>query len=160
MSQGYLKAEVRSTNCAVANHEADRWFFGQNAGLDFRPQDPVNDLNNFIINVPTSAAVMADSTGKVLLYSDGIRVYNTQAQIMANGDGLHGFVGYTMPVLIVPKPGSDSIYYVFTTHRPKQNVNDPQTVYGLEYNQISLTRNGGAGEVTIKNKELIPPEVS
>jgi gliding motility-associated-like protein len=159
-SQTYLKAEVRGTNCPIADHEADRWYFGQNAGLDFRGQDPVADMTNFLLNIPTSAAVMSDSNGIVLLFTDGIKVYNHQGQVIANGDGLHGFVGYTMPVLIVPKPGSDSVYYVFTTHRPKQNANDPQTVYGLEYNEVKMNRNGGAGEVTIKNKVLLPPEVS
>jgi gliding motility-associated-like protein len=65
-----------------------------------------------------------------------------------------------MPVIIVPRPDSDSIYYIFTTHRPKQNDNDPGPIYGLEYNQVSLNRNGGLGEITIKNKELLPAEVS
>ena len=159
-AQGYLKAEVRKTNCPLADHEADRWFFGQNAGLDFRGQDPVADLTNFMLNVLTSPAIISDSNGVVLLYSDGLRVYNHQAEVIMNGDNLHGFSGNTMPVLIVPKPGSDSIFYVFTTYRPKQNANDPMTVYGLEYNEVNLNRNGGAGEVTIKNKVLLPPEVS
>jgi gliding motility-associated-like protein len=159
-SQGYLKAEVRNTNCTVANHEADRWFFGQNAGLDFRSQDPEPDPSNYVLNVPTSPAVMADSNGNILFYTDGIKVYDRHANVMPNGDGLHGFVGYTMPVLIVPKPGSDSIYYIFTTHRPKQNASDPQTVYGLEYNEVNLNRNGGDGEITRKNKVLLQPEVS
>jgi gliding motility-associated-like protein len=160
LSQGYLKAELRSTNCDVANHEADRWYFGQNAGLDFRAQEPEFDPSNYMLNIPTSPAVMADSNGNVLFYTDGNKVYDRSAHVMPNGDGLHGFVGYTMPVLIVPKPGSDSIYYIFTTHRPKQNANDPQTVYGLEYNEVNMNRNGGLGDITRKNKVLLDPEVS
>ncbi len=160
ISQGSFKAEVRNTNCPVASHEADRWYFGQNAGLDFRNQDPVYDPTNYMMNIPTSPAVMADSNGNILFYTDGSKIYNRAGQIMANGDGLHGFVGYTMPVIIVPKPKSDSIYYVFTTHRPKQNQYDPQTIYGLEYNEINLNRAGGLGEVTQKNVVLLQPEVS
>jgi len=160
LSQGYLKAELRFTNCSLASHEADRWFFGQNAGLDFRTQDPEADITNYLLNVPTSPAVMADSMGNILFYTDGIRVYDRLGNLMPNGDGLHGFAGYTMPVLIVPKPGSDTIYYIFTTHRPKQNANDPQTVFGLEYNEVNLNRNGGLGDITRKNKVLLQPEVS
>jgi gliding motility-associated-like protein len=160
LSQGYLKAEVRSTNCDVANHEADRWYFGQNAGLDFRPQDPVADMTNFLLNIPTSPAVMADSNGNILFFTDGIKVFDRMGQMMPNGDGLHGFVGYSMPVLIVPKPESDSVYYIFTTGRPKMNANDPQTVYGLEYSEVNLNRNGGLGDITKKNKILLQPEVS
>jgi len=159
-SQGYLKAELRNTNCPVSSNEADRWFFGQNAGLDFRAQDPVYDPTNYLLNIPTSPAVAADSSGNILFFTDGIKVYDRVGQLMPNGDGLHGFVGYTMPVLIVPKPGSDSVYYIFTTHRPKQNPSDPQTVYGLEYNEVNLNRNGGSGDITLKNKVLLPPEVS
>ncbi|MBW6460981.1 MAG: hypothetical protein K0B08_10455, partial [Bacteroidales bacterium] len=64
-AQGYLKAEVRNTNCPVAKHEADRWFFGQNAGLDFRSPNPVADPTNYIHNVPSSPAVAADSNGNI-----------------------------------------------------------------------------------------------
>ncbi|MCU0370871.1 MAG: gliding motility-associated C-terminal domain-containing protein [Bacteroidales bacterium] len=160
MSQGNLNAEVRNTNCPVANHEADRWFFGQNAGLDFRTDVPEVDPSNYRMNVPTSTAIISDSNGNIRFYSDGIKVYNRYHDLMPNGDGLHGFVGYSMPVLIVPKPGSDSIYYIFTTHRPKQNDIDPQVVYGLEYNEVNMNRDNGRGDITRKNKVLLQPEVS
>jgi gliding motility-associated-like protein len=160
LSQGSFKAEVRNTNCPIGGHEADRWYFGQNAGLDFRNQEPVYDPTNFYMNIPTSPAVMADSNGTVLFYSDGSKVFNRTGQVMPNGDGLHGFVGYTMPVIIVPKPKSDSVYYIFTTHRPRQNQYDPQTIYGMEYNEVNLNREGGLGDVTQKNVVLLQPEVS
>ncbi len=159
-AQGYLKAEVRNTNCPVASHEADRWFFGQNAGLDFRTGDPVADLNNHLLNVPTSPAIISDSTGNILFFTDGTKVYNRLGQVMPNGDGLHGFAGYTMPVIIVPKPGSDDIFYIFTVHRPKQNQFDNQQLYGFEYNEVNMTLAGGLGDVTRKNRQLLPPEMS
>ena len=159
-AQGYLKAEVRNTNCPVANHQADRWFFGQNAGLDFRPQDPIVDLTNDVMNVPSSPAIIADSTGNILFFTDGARIYNRQSQVMPNGDGLHGFAGSTMPVIIIPRPGSPNIYYVFTVHRPRQNQFDNQPIYGFEYNEVDLTLNSGLGDVTIKNKVLLSPEIS
>ncbi|NTV84159.1 MAG: hypothetical protein HGA23_07660, partial [Bacteroidales bacterium] len=157
-SQANFKAEIINNENA-AGHQADRWFFGQNAGLDFRPQDPVADLSNYLLNVPTSPAIMADSLGNILFFTDGVKVFNSLDQIMPNGDGLHGFVGYPMPVLIVPKPGSENIYFIFTTHRPRMNPNDPATIYGLEYNEIDLDLNEGYGDVTIKNKVLLEPEV-
>ena len=160
MSQGYLKAELRNTNCPVANHEADRWYFGANAGLDFRSQNPVTDASNSIMDRPSSLAIMADSNGNVLFYTEGEKVYDRNYQVMPNGSGLHGFRGYTMPALIVPKPGSDSIYYIFTTHRPRKDASDPSIVYGLEYNEVNMNRNGGYGDVTRKNKVLLDPEVS
>jgi gliding motility-associated-like protein len=160
LAQGHLKAQLNSTNCETSDMEAARWYFGQNAGLDFRGQNPVADLSNYTLNVPTSPAIASDSMGNVLFFTDGNKVWGRDYQLMPHGDSLHGFVGYTMPVLIVPQPGSNSIYYIFTTSRPKQNPNDPYTVYGLEYNVVDLSQNGGFGDVVVRNKVLLPPEVS
>jgi gliding motility-associated-like protein len=159
-SQGYLKAELRNTNCQVASHQADRWFFGQKAALDFRPQVPVAELSSTILDVRTSPAIMADSTGNILFYTDGASVWNRTNGLMANGSGLHGYAPHSMPVIIVPKPGSDSIYYIFTTPTVKMGDGDPRPIYGFEYNEVSMKRNGGMGEVTRKNKVLLPPEIS
>lgn len=160
-AQGYLRSEVRSTNCNVGGHEADRWFFGELAGMDFRGQDVNFDPNNHYMNVYTSPAIMSDSNGNVLFYSDGIRIYDKLGGVMPNGGDLHGFGGYAMPVLIVPRPGHDSIYYVFTAYRGRQNALEPiQSIkYGLEYNEVNMKRNGGLGDVTLKHKQLLPPEV-
>ncbi len=160
LSQSYLKAELRNTNCPVASHEADRWYFGQNAGLDFRSIEPEFDPSNYMINVPTSPAIMADSSGNILFYTDGMKVYNRQTQVMPNGSDLHGYPGHTMPAIIIPKPGSDSIYYIFTTHSMKANSNDPREIYGLEYNEVNMNRNNGLGDITAKHKKLLPPEFS
>jgi gliding motility-associated-like protein len=157
-SQDYLKAELRNTNCPVASHQADRWYFGQNAALDFRQGAPVADLSNYVLNVRTSPAIVSDSTGNILFFTDGATVWNRNGGIMENGTGLHGYPGHTMPVIIVPKPGSDSIYYIFTTHSMKMNNLDPRTIFGLEYNEVSMTRAGGLGAVTRKNKPLLAPE--
>ncbi len=159
-AQGYLKAQLRNTNCELSDHEADRWYFGQNAGLDFRPDNTIADVSNDMMNVPTSPAIISDSLGNVLFFTDGRKVWSRNHLQMENGDSLHGFVGYTMPVIIVPKPGSDNVYYIFTTYRPKQNPLDPQTIYGLEYNEVDLSYNGGQGRVTRRNRQLLAPEVS
>jgi gliding motility-associated-like protein len=158
-SQGYLKAELRNSNCPVANHEADRWLFGQRAGLDFRPDIPVADPTTSPMDVYTSPAVMADSNGNILFYTDGRRVFDRNGSVMPHGDSLHS-AGSTMPVIIIPKPESDSIYYIFTTFRPKSKPDDPITIYGLEYNELSLKRNNGLGDLTRKNIELLPPDVA
>ena len=157
-SQDYLKAELRTTNCPVSHDQADRWYFGQNAALDFRQGNPVADLSNYVLNVRTSPAIISDSTGNVLFFTDGATVWNRNGGIMDNGTGLHGYPGHTMPAIIVPKPGSDTIYYIFTTHSMKMNNIDPRTIYGLEYNEVSMARAGGMGAVTRKNKPLLPPE--
>ena len=143
-----------------AGHQASRWYFGEYAGLDFRQGNPVADLSNDWINAITSPAIISDSAGGILFFTNGRWVFNRLGDTMPNGTGLHGFPGYPMPALIVPKPGCDSIYYIFTSHRPKQNPEDPQTIYGLEYNEVNMNLDSGLGDITIKNNVLLEPEVS
>lgn len=158
---GQTECILSSYDRVILNsHVADRWYFGEYAGLDFRQGNPVVDLGNDLMNVITSPAIISDSAGEILFFSDGVNVFNRLGDTMPGGSGLHGFAGYPMPVLIVPRPGHDSIYYIFTTHRPKMNENDPQTVYGLEYNEVNMSLDGGNGAVTMNNKVLLEPEVS
>lgn len=159
-SQGSLKAELRPSNCDLADHEVDRWYFGQNAGLDFRAQDPVADLSNARMNSLTCPAVISDSTGEILFYTDGISVFNRYNGDVPNGSGLHGFTQGAEPVIIVPNPGNDSIYYIFTAGRPKMSPGDPTLIYGLEYSVVNILKNNYVGEVIRKNVVLLQPEVS
>jgi gliding motility-associated-like protein len=159
-SQGFLKAQTRHTDCELDDHEVDRWFFGKNASLDFRSQDPTVDNTNDMLNVLTCPAVMSDSTGEILLYTDGLTVFNRYSGVVPNGSGLHGFTQGALPVIIVPRPGNDSIYYIFTAGRPKMSPADPTTVYGLEYSEVNIFKNNFVGEVTKKNKQLLAPPVS
>lgn len=160
LSQGHLKAEIIGNIDAVNGHQADRWYFGQLAGLDFRPQNPVADLSNDSFNMNTSPAIMADKEGNILFCTDGRHVFNQLNHKMPKGDSLHGFSGMTMPAIIVPKPGSDSIYYIFTISKPKMNPEDPSIIYGMEYHEIDMSLDSGLGDVTMKNKVLLEPEVS
>jgi hypothetical protein len=160
LAQGQPEKEKSRVENVFGNHQTDRWYFGEFAGLDFRPHYPVADLTNDSIDAFTSPAVMADIEGNILFFTDGVQMFDRMNQTMPNGGSLHGYPGITMPVLIVPRPGSDDIYYVFTVYRPKMNPNDPAVIYGLEYNEVNMSLNGGLGDVSIKNKVLLEPEVS
>ena len=114
-SQGILKAEVRNTNCPVEHYEAYTWYFGQNAGIDFL-QDPRAALTNMWgYNMPQCSAVLSDSAGNLLLYTDGKNVWDSRRLLMPNGTGLDGNPGLTQPAIIVPNPEDPDIYYIFTS---------------------------------------------
>lgn len=151
-----IKHEITNTG-----HQADRWYFGDCAGLDFRGPEVVADLSNNIINIPTSPAIIADSAGNILFSISGHYIYNQLNNIMVNGDTLHGNGACTTPVLIIPKPGNQDLFYVFTLDRPIQSPEDTLwTRYGLEYNVVDMTLDSGLGAVTVKNKVLMEPEFS
>jgi gliding motility-associated-like protein len=155
-SQPYLKAEVQNTNCPVSRHEADIWFFGQNAGIDFRSDLAVPVLNNFEMVALQSCAIISDSTGNMLFFTDGMHVWNRMEGIMPNGGNLHGDPGVTMPAIIIPRPGNNTIYYIFTVDRPKIQPADTNA-FGLQLSEVDLSLAGGLGDITsLKNKPLVP----
>jgi len=67
---------------------------------------------------------------------------------MPNGMGLGGDASSTQSALIVPQPGVPDIYYIFTT----DNNGGP---FGFSYSIVDMTLNGGHGDVTTKNVQLL-----
>ncbi|KAA6435710.1 hypothetical protein FOE74_07140 [Rufibacter glacialis] len=135
---------------ALAQKEATTWYFGHNAGLSFadpaNPQ-PLKDGNMFS---EEGCAVLSDALGNLLFYTNGMQVWNRNKQIMAGGDSLKGHESSTQSAVILPKPGSQHLYYLFTTDFQGQS-------HGLQYHLIDLSRNGGLGEVVSKNNLIFAP---
>lgn len=135
------------TLSAFPQGEANYWYFGQNAGLDFTSGSPVA-ISNGQINTNEGCAVLSNASGQLLFYTDGVTVYNRNHQIMANGTGLMGHPSSTQSATIVNKPNSSNLYYVFTL--------DANTgVNGFRYSVIDLNLNGGLGDVTSEKNSLI-----
>ena len=125
------------------------WHFGANGTpvtLDFNSGAPVA-VNNSSINAGEGCSVMCDSMGNNMLYSNGTNVWNKNHAGMTNGGGLLGQTSSTQSSVIVPKPGSNSIYYVFTTGASAAN-------HDLMYSEVDMTMSGGLGAVTA-NKNIL-----
>lgn len=135
-----------------AQNEANFWFFGENAGLGFSSGSPVA-ISTGQINCMEGTASMSDPvTGALLFYSDGRTVWDATHSIMPNGTGLAGGASSTMAALIVPLPGSSTIYYLFTTD-DYQNSG----ASGFNYSIVDMTANGGLGDVISNNNLLFAP---
>ena len=67
---------------------------------------------------------------------------------MQNGTGLFGDPSSTQSGVIIPQPGNDSIYYVFTIDMEGGNK-------GLCYSVVNINHYGGLGEVIIKNVSVL-----
>ncbi|MFD2246548.1 gliding motility-associated C-terminal domain-containing protein [Pontibacter ruber] len=133
----------------LAQKHANTWYFG-NAGLDFNHGTPLVALTNSAMDAFEGTATMSDENGELLFYSDGASIWNKKHQLMANGTELMGHPSSSQACIIVPHPGTKHLYYIFTTDsngRPN----------GLRYSTIDLTKQGGLGEVTEKNKALYTP---
>ena len=132
-----------------AQKEASIWYFGFNAGLDFNSGVPVA-LNDGELYTYEGCATISDFNGNLLFYTDGIKVWNRNHQIMPNGTGLYGNPSSSHSGIIIPKPNDPNIYYLFTA--------DAQAgPRGINYSEINMTLDGGLGDVTSKNIPLIAP---
>jgi len=149
---------VFSVAMAFAQGEANIWYFGLNAGLDFNTGSPVALLDGQI-NSPEGSAVMSTADGQLLFYTDGVTVWNRNHVILLNGSNLLGERSSSQAALIVPKPGSSTIYYIFTTEASEES-NFPFTIYDhkLAYSEVDMSLDGGLGGITaIKNIVLYFP---
>lgn len=126
------------------------WYFGYNAGLNFNSGSPVS-VNNSQITTTEGCSSIADANGNLVMYTDGITIWDRTHTPMPNGIGLLGDPSSAQSGIIVPKPGNLNIYYVFT-------VAVEGSASGICYSEVNMTLNGGNGDVTAnKNIFLIGP---
>src|SRR6476660_7890192 len=99
---------------AFSQHQANNWFFGIKAGLNFSSGSPVA-ITTGALSTTEGCSAISDAQGNLLFYTNGVSVWNRNNEIMPNGDSLHGDISSTQSALIVPAPGSsDYYYYIFT----------------------------------------------
>ncbi|HLG33322.1 MAG TPA: T9SS type A sorting domain-containing protein [Bacteroidia bacterium] len=137
---------------AWAQHRVDKWYFGVLAGLDFTGGSPVA-ISPSAINTNEGCSSMSDSLGNLLFYSDGVTVWNRMHQVMPNGTGLTGGISATQSALIVPLPGSSTVYFIFT-------VDEAGGANGFRYSEVDMTLDGGNGDVTANKNIFILDHVT
>src|SRR5688572_27382027 len=136
---------VLSLTAVKAQKEANIWYFGAQAGMDFNGGAPVS-LSNGQLYTTEGCASIADANGNLLFYTEGVNVYNRLHVTMPNGTGLMGGTSASQSAMILPVPGNSTQYYIFTV---------PNTASGgLTYSMVDMTLAGGNGDVTTKNAAL------
>lgn len=143
-----------SVLATYAQSEANNWYFGANAGVSFQSGDPVAQLDG-ALDTWEGCSSISSSTGLLRFYTDGITVYNKNHQVMPNGNGLLGDPSSAQSGIIVPKPGSSQLYYIFSIDDVDQNGG----VNGLNYTLVDMSLDGFLGDVvsTEKNINLTAP---
>ena len=63
---------------------------------------------------------------------------------MPNGTGLFGYNSSSQSAVVVQKPGSSSLFYIFTTNPYDENG-------GFRYSLVDMSANGETGAITAKN---------
>ncbi len=131
------------------------WHFGAGGGLDFTNGMPAQ-LTGIVMDSYEGCAVWCDKDGKLQIYTNGGGSINNttngprngyiwnknQSVLYDMGDSKGGGYSAAQSALILPKPGSANILYVFTMdHAPNNGVR------GLSYFSVDMTLNGGLGGI-------------
>ena len=132
--------------CAAQRYNT--WYFGESAGLSFNSGSGTIPyaLMDGVNTITEGSASICDAKGKILFYTDGATIYNRTHQVMLNGDALLGHPSAIQSSIIIPAPGNDSIYYVFTTDGNENNFGN-----GYRYSMVNIKHDGGKGGVITKN---------
>ncbi len=113
------------------------------------------------MNFESTMAVMPDTLGNILFYTNGCHIANALGDTMSNGDGInpgemHDWTcptsGYASPLgaMILQMPGNPSLYYLF--HMGVKYGSERKLNYGpFYYTVIDMSLDGGMGEVISKN---------
>ncbi|MCC3160528.1 gliding motility-associated C-terminal domain-containing protein [Hymenobacter sp. 15J16-1T3B] len=145
---------------ARAQREFDNWYFGLRAGVAFGPSGP-RLLTDGAMSSGEGCAAISDAQGNLLLYTNGITVWNRQHQIMVGGTEIGGYNGTnseltpnsaTQGVTVVPRPGSRTEYFIFTVDAAENSFR-----HGFRYSVVDLSRQGGLGEVVRKDVQIPVP---
>jgi hypothetical protein len=130
---------------SIGQLEYSKWYFGNYAGLDFTTSPPTT-LQNSAMVADEGCASISDLSGNFLFYTNGQTVWDKTHVIMQNGSNLIGHTSSTQSSLVLRKPGSSNLYYIFT-----QN---PFSGVGLAYSIVDMNLAAGLGSVTVKNFTL------
>jgi hypothetical protein len=145
----------------IGKNEALNWYFGDKAVLTFNTPDgnPI-PLNGSMLSTLEGCSSISDTNGNLLLYTDGVGVWNKKHELLNPKQILFGHYSSSQSALIVQKPKSNNIYYIFTVDAGEYVENIDTSLYenrGLNYSIVDMSLNGGLGAITDYNILIAKP---
>lgn len=158
----FSSAQTPNRCSYITPRQADNWYFRQNSGIRFQGEyDQVtvseNNLPGGYNYLPFSngTATISDNSGNLVMYTDGMSVWNSYHEKINNGIQLAGNWGSLQPAIIVQNPVVSQMYYIFTT-----DIKVPNREFkGMSYNRVDMTAMAGAGSVMDSNKVLLSQSI-
>ncbi len=132
----------------LVNAQNDIWWLGNDVGIHFVDgKEP--ELISGLSGSNYQTVVVSDSEGKLLFYTDGVKVRDKTQNVMPNGSGLLGrALLQSQSVLVLPFIEDDQKYYIFTVGFEEISQGD------LHYSVVDMSLNGGLGDIQISNKNI------
>ncbi len=151
-----------------------KWYFGTNAGLDFGQGAPT-PITDGKLNTIEGASSITDNKGQVLFYTDGLKVYDRDGNLLplllydvqgrllidpatgkatlsdpnstTGGYSLGGSQKSTQSALIVPKSTCRGCEYQYYVY----TTSEINGVKQLTYSIVDMRKNDGKGAIAEKN---------
>lgn len=134
-----------SATIVTAQPEAQTWYFGIGAGIDFTSGNP--EMISGPLKTNEGCSIFCDRFGKPIFFTDGQTIWNRENKVMQNGTGLKGHPSSSQSAVVVEIPSNKNLYYVITA----LNVGREQ---GLNYSLVDMRLDNGLGGVVKKNINL------
>jgi hypothetical protein len=129
---------------------ANHWYFGYEAGIDFSSGIPIADTLGNMESIEGCGSI-SDTSGNLLFYSNGEKIWNKNHNIMPNGTSLFGDNSNEEACIIVPLPNDYSKYYIF--YGGWDGVFPMIT--SLYYSIVDMSLDGGNGDVMTSYKNVM-----
>lgn len=137
-----------------AQKQANWWYFGRNAGLNFNILSPATpSTGGQVQNMPEPVIgpmdtwegcfTISNKSGDLLMSGDGSTIWNKNNVVMTNGSGMGGGNSSTQSGIIIPVPGSTTLYYAVS-------VAQDNGTNGVQYSTVDMSN--GLGEVLLAGK--------
>ncbi|WP_299013730.1 T9SS type B sorting domain-containing protein [uncultured Polaribacter sp.] len=143
---------------AFSQKEANFWYFGSGAALDFNSGSPV-PVSGSQLNTLEGCSSFSDADGNLLFYvgaptnDDSLRearnltIWDRNNNPMPNATGLKGDSSSSQSALTVPAPGKPNIFYLFTVGTTATGNSPFPGTPGFFYYEIDMSLNGGLGDI-------------
>ncbi|MCB0552790.1 MAG: T9SS type A sorting domain-containing protein [Phaeodactylibacter sp.] len=156
------------------------WLMGYESDLSMEGIEGIEfDFNTTTVSISPvsigasldiSSAIISDSAGNLLFYTDGCRIIGANHQILENGEGINpgevhdiqcgedgfGYTAWVQSSIILPTPGNGMVYYILHKHIIYQYQPEFEVITdGLYYTKVDVSLNNGEGSVVEKNIPLI-----
>lgn len=128
---------------------ANYWYFGDGAGIDFNGDQGPQPVTDGAIEAEEGCATVSDDNGDLLFYTNGETVWNSEHQIMPNGEELGGDQTASQGVIAIGNVQDPTLYYIFTAKEFPGDGNNE-----LSYSILDMKLNNGLGDIVLKNRKI------
>lgn len=138
------------TSNSLGQNQTSNWVFGNNAHIEFS-NNQINIHNNSELLSARGSSTISDENGNLLFYTDGSKVWNRlhQRVFSTSGESLISNDIGAQNSIIIPKPNSSSLFYIFTIKAFDDDNNSDTD--GLYYSILDITKHNNLGLIIETN---------